>query len=210
MTNAHEKSTIPGSMSLYLSALSNLMLTTTVSMGNGTEVPLDNGAELVVEWLTDLNNSSNKVMLVGNGGSSAVVSHVQNDLCKAVGVRALVFTEQPLLTALANDIGYEAAYHQSVDWWADTGDLLIAVSSSGKSENIIRAAQASKIHNCRLVTFSGFQPDNNLRAMGDINFFVDSHVFGFVETAHAALTHFITDRAMTVMNGKPDSISMNR
>ena len=199
MTNPQSKTTIPQQAAAYLDTLSNLMLTTAVTTGNGTQVSLDEGSETVVQWVLEVGPKTGKVMLVGNGGSSSVVSHVQNDLCKAVGVRALVFTEQPLLTALANDIGYAAAYEQSVEWWADNGDLMLAVSSSGKSENILRAAQAAKGHGCKLVTFSGFGEDNPLRQLGDMNFFVDSSVYGFVETAHAALTHFITDRAMSVM-----------
>jgi D-sedoheptulose 7-phosphate isomerase len=199
MENAQSKTTIPQEAVAYLDTLSHLMVTAQVTTGDGKQVTLDEGSETVVQWVMAVGPTSNKVMLVGNGGSSSVVSHVQNDLCKAVGLRALVFTEQPLLTALANDIGYDAAYEQSVNWWGDEGDLMLAVSSSGKSENILRAAQASKDHGCKLVTFSGFGDDNPLRQMGDMNFFVDSSVYGFVETAHAALTHFITDRAMTKM-----------
>ena len=85
--------------------------------------------------------------------------------------------------------------------------MMLAVSSSGKSENILRAAQASKDHGCKLVTFSGFGDDNPLRQLGDMNFFVDSSVYGFVETAHAALTHFITDRAMTMMRDPASATS---
>lgn len=198
MTSPKSKAAIPQQAAAYLDTLAHLMVTTAVTTGDGALITLDEGSETVVQWVMGVGPTSNKVMLVGNGGSSSVVSHVQNDLCKAVGVRALVFTEQPLLTALANDIGYEAAYEQSVQWWGDDGDLMLAVSSSGKSENILRAAQAAKDHGCRLVTFSGFGEDNPLRQMGDMNFYVDSSVYGFVETAHAALTHFITDRTMTI------------
>jgi D-sedoheptulose 7-phosphate isomerase len=175
------------------------MLNTTVTDREGREISLDQGAERVVQRILAVGAASGKVMLVGNGGSSSVVSHVQNDLCKAVGVRALVFTEQALLTALSNDIGYEAAYELPVRWWAEAGDLFLAVSSSGKSQNILRAAQASLEKGCNLVTFSGFDAGNPLRRMGELNFYVASHVYGYVETAHAALTHFITDRAMTLM-----------
>jgi len=207
MKDTQSNTTIPQKAVAYLNTLSQLMVTTQVTTSNGKNVSLDEGSEIVVQWVIDVGPTSNKVMLVGNGGSSSVVSHVQNDLCKAVGVRALVFTEQPLLTALANDIGYNAAYEQSVQWWGDDGDLMLAVSSSGKSENILRAAQASKDHGCKLVTFSGFGNDNPLRQMGDMNFYVDSNVYGFVETAHAALTHFITDHAMTVTRDLTSTIS---
>jgi D-sedoheptulose 7-phosphate isomerase len=56
---------------------------------------------------------------------------------------------------------------------------------------------------CDLITFSGFETDNSLRSLGALNFHVGSHVYGFVETAHAALTHFLTDRAMDILRASP-------
>ena len=147
-----------------------------------------------------MGTSHRKIMLVGNGGSAAIVSHVQNDLCKAVGIRALVFTEQPLLTALANDNGYGSVYEFPVEQWAEAGDLLWAVSSSGNSENILRAALAASDRGCSIMTFTGFSTDNQLRQTGDLNFYVASDVYGYVETAHAGLSHMITDRARTTIN----------
>jgi D-sedoheptulose 7-phosphate isomerase len=138
-------------------------------------------------------------MLAGNGGSAALVSHMQNDLCKAIGVRALVFNEQPLLMALANDHGYGCVFERPIELWAEPSDLVVTVSSSGKSENILRAVRASVARGCQVITFSGFSPDNPLRQMGDLNFYVRSDVYGYVETAHAVLTHYMTDQAMSIV-----------
>ena len=125
---------------------------------------------------------------------------LESDLCKAVGVRAMVFTEQPLLLALANDDGFETVYEWPVVQWAETGDLMITLSSSGKSNNLLRAANAALKKGCGLITLSGFSEDNPLRGLGDINFYVCSESYGYVETTHAALTHFLTDRVMTIKN----------
>jgi D-sedoheptulose 7-phosphate isomerase len=182
----------------YLQKLSELMLTTQVTDRSGSKLSLDEGTEKAVQMVLGAKAASRKIMLTGNGGSAAVVSHVQNDLCKRVGVQALVFTEQPLLTALANDNGYESVYEEPLKLWSEPGDLLVTVSSSGKSENILRGVSAAHERGCQIITLSGFNPENPLRQMGDLNFFVDSDFYGYVETAHAALTHFITDRAMTI------------
>jgi D-sedoheptulose 7-phosphate isomerase len=171
------------------------MTSTEATNKAGNLMTLDEGAEEAVRLVLEVKARGGKVMLAGNGGSAAVVSHVQNDMCKWVGVRSLVFTEQPLLTALANDEGYGSVYEMPVELWAERGDLLITVSSSGKSENILRALEASIAKDCRIVTFSGFAADNLSRQKGDVNFYVKSDFYGFVETAHAALTHYITDRA---------------
>lgn len=160
-------------------------------------VPLSDGFQKAISMIL-LNGQSEKrkLMVVGNGGSAAIASHMQNDLCKAVGLRAIVFNESPLLTAYANDHGYEVAFERMVQLWAESEDVLIAISSSGKSENILRAVRMALSKGCQVITFSGFQPNNPLRKMGDINFYVPAQTYGFVEVAHMALGHYLTDCAM--------------
>lgn len=183
----------------YLRTLSQLMLSMEATDQLGAALTIDEGADRAVRMMLSVQAASRKVMLTGNGGSAAIASHVQSDLCKAVGVRALVFTEQPLLMALSNDLGYEHVFEQPVQLWAEPDDLLVCISSSGESENILRAAQASSKAGCRVITLSGFNPDNPLRKMGDLNFYVASDVYGYVESAHAALTHFMTDLAARII-----------
>lgn len=139
-----------------------------------------------------------KVMIIGNGGSAAIASHLQNDLCKSVGAKAMVFNEPPLLTALSNDHGYECVFERPVQLWAQRGDLLIAISSSGESKNILAAVEAAKKLGCTVISFSGFKSTNSLRRMGNLNFYVDSDSYGDVEVSHMALVHFLTDYAMSV------------
>lgn len=176
--------------------LTAMLLETAVTDRAGVGLSLDEGIEKAAELIHAVGTAGRKIMLVGNGGSAAIVSHMQNDLCKAVGVRAIVFNEPPLLTALTNDHGYEVAFERPVALWADAGDLIIAVSSSGKSENILRAVQAAVTRGCGAVTFSGFRADNPLRCTGEVNFYVPAQTYGCVESAHSALTHFLTDCAM--------------
>ena len=177
----------------FFRTLSDLMLSIEVSDGNGTAMSLDQGGERASQMLTEVKKTGHKIMLVGNGGSSAIVSHAHNDLCKSVGVRAMVFNEPPLLTAYANDDGYGSVFEQPIGMWGEPGDVLLTVSSSGKSENIVRAIKAAKGQGCQVITLSGFSPDNPSRQMGDLNFYVNSNTFGYVESAHASLTHYITN-----------------
>lgn len=183
----------------YFHELSETLSNTKVTDWHGESVPLNEGIGKAVDMLVAISQTSHKVMLVGNGGSAAIVSHVQNDLCKQAGIRAMVFTEQPLLTALANDCGYENVFERPVELWTNSGDLLIAVSSSGQSENILRAVQAATLQGCQIITFSGFQPDNRLRHMGDVNFYVPAHTYGFVESAHMALAHCLIDHVVATV-----------
>lgn len=179
----------------YFKTLSQLLQAIEVTDKTGNPMSLEEGTDKAVSLILEVKASSRKVVLAGNGGSSAIVSHVQNDLCKMVGARAMVFTEQPLLTAMANDEGYGSVFEQPIHLWGEPGDLLITVSSSGNSENIVRAIGAAKNKGCQAVTMSGFDANNTSRAMGDLNFYVASHVYGYVETAHTALAHFLTNKA---------------
>ena len=145
-------------------------------------------------------NLNNKIILIGNGGSAAIASHAQNDMCKAVGIKSIVFTEQPLLTALSNDDGYENAYQKLIELWADKNDLLFAVSSSGNSENIIKAINAADKKQCNIITFTGFTPENTIRKMGKLNFYINSMQYGHVEMSHSILIHYLTDQAKDKLN----------
>jgi D-sedoheptulose 7-phosphate isomerase len=180
----------------YFSAFARLLDQMEITTDRGAPVAVDDAVGSVVNLIVSVKDSGAKVLLIGNGGSAAIVSHMQNDLCKTVGVRAMVFTEGPLLTATANDDGYHAVFHRPVELWADRRDLLIAVSSSGESENIVKAAAAAKRKGCRIVTLTGFRTTNRLRQLGDVNVYVPASTYGYVETAHALFAHCVTDMAV--------------
>ena len=188
-------------MAGFLDNLNQLMRQVQMTDSTGTSLSIEDGADRVVRMIINVRSASRKVMLGGNGGSSAIVSHAQNDLSESAGVRAMVFTEEPVLTARANDHGYGSVFERPIELWAEPGDLMVTVSSSGKSENIVRALKASAERNCRIITLSGFSPDNPSRKTGDLNFYVRSYVYGFVEMAHGTLLHFVTDRAKAVTAG---------
>jgi D-sedoheptulose 7-phosphate isomerase len=171
----------------YLIEFARLLQQVSATDQQQTPIHIDVASERVVEHLIAARLCGNKVMLIGNGGSAAIVSHFHNDLTKAAGVRALVFNEQPLLMALANDEGYASVFERPLDVWA--------VSSSGVSENIVRAARSALRHDMTLITLSGFEPSNPLRQSGHLNFYVPSHHYGMVEQTHSVLTHHFSDAA---------------
>lgn len=140
---------------------------------------------------------SGKVIYIGNGGSASIASHMAADLWKNGGVKALCFTDPALLTCLANDLGYENVYSAPAESFAEKGDIFVAISSSGKSPNILKAAETALKKGCVLVTLTGFGADNPLRSMGAINFYVPSPVYGVVETAHAAICHAVVDHVIS-------------
>lgn len=180
----------------YFRELAELLQKTQVTAEDGTALMLADGTKKAVDLILAVKSAGSKIMLIGNGGSAAIVSHIQNDLCDSVGVRAIVFNEAPFLTAVANDHGYETFFDKALRLWGEPEDLLIAVSSSGKSKSILDAVKTAREKGIRILTFSGFFSENPLRQLGDLNFYVASQKYGYVETAHAVLGHYLTDSAM--------------
>lgn len=134
--------------------------------------------------LKEVKNTGKKIIVVGNGGSAAMASHVAVDLTKAAGCRAVTFNEADLLTCFANDYGYENWVERALNFYADNGDVVILISSSGTSKNIVNGAIWAKKHNLSVITLSGFNEDNPLRKLGDINLWVDSKGYNIIEMAH--------------------------
>jgi D-sedoheptulose 7-phosphate isomerase len=160
---------------------------------NGVSSPFAAGLDHVRRWLLDLQAQQRKMMIIGNGGSAGVASHMAIDFWKNGQIRCLTFNDGALLTCLSNDYSYEEAFAYAVDQFGDPGDLLIAISSSGSSQNILNASQVALTKGITLVTCSGFQPDNPLRQLGQANFFVPSFSYGFVETLHQFIIHTMLD-----------------
>jgi len=168
-----------------------------VSSGlTGDTLAFDAAIQAARDFLLDAKQAGRKVLIIGNGGSAAIASHMQTDLCHSLGIRGLVFNEPPLLTALSNDNGYENAFQRLVDLWGEPGDVLVAISSSGRSPNILNACTAARARGLSLITYSGFGPDNPLRQRGDLNFYVANANYGPVESAHAVLVHHLTDTVL--------------
>jgi D-sedoheptulose 7-phosphate isomerase len=125
-----------------------------------------------------------KLMLAGNGASASIASHLATDFSKQGKVRAMAFNDANLITALGNDCGYENWIAKALDFYADKGDVLILISSSGKSPNVVKAAQHAKELGLYVAAFTGFAKDNPLGAVSDINFWVDSRSYNIIECTH--------------------------
>lgn len=184
--------------SQYFHAVARLLATLEASDATGAPCDVDAAADSVTQAVLAVRRAAGKIVLIGNGGSAAIAGHMEMDFCNRVGVRAHVFNDPPVLTALANDHGYVTAFERMIRLWATAGDCLVAISSSGQSENILRGVAAGRERGCHVVTFSGFRADNPLRASGDHNFYVASSDYGEVEVAHHALGHYLTDHAAAV------------
>ena len=125
-----------------------------------------------------------KVIIVGNGGSAAISSHVSVDFTKQAGIRTVNFNEADLITCFANDYGYENWVTKAIEFYGDVGDVATLISSSGKSNNMINAAKQANKMGIHVITLTGFEKDNPLRQLGELNFWVDSRAYNVIENTH--------------------------
>ncbi len=129
------------------------------------------------------------VYMIGNGASAAMASHFAADLAKNGRVHTQTFFDLALITAISNDIAYEQVFAEPLRRRGEGGDMLIAISSSGKSPNILAAADVAADLGMTIVTLTGKEPGNPLRKRGDLNLHVPAPTYGLTETAHAAALH---------------------
>ncbi len=185
----------------YLSKLNELLRAIEADK-NKCLTPVEQMVEDVVIDIDICKQRDKKLIWIGNGGSAAIASHCALDYFRTGGFKSTCFNDGPLLTCLGNDFGYAAVFEKPLALFADAGDILFAISSSGKSENILRAVDAARKKRCRIVTLSGFAADNPLREKGDMNFYAPAVQYGQVELAHSVLCHSFLDIYMAKQTGQ--------
>jgi D-sedoheptulose 7-phosphate isomerase len=143
--------------------------------------------------------NKSRIYIIGNGGSSATASHMVNDLGAGLRRRDIVNFDvlslgdnSPVVTAIANDIGYKNIFFMQMKGLINPSDVVIAISCSGDSPNIIKAVDYAQDMGCKIIGITGFN-GGYLKAMSDISFHVDvsKNEYGLVEDTHMILDHII-------------------
>lgn len=180
----------------YLNAFNSIMDNLEITDLSAQVIDYDDAVIDVIALIRKQHDQGKKVIFIGNGGSASIASHMAIDFWRNAGVRALTFNDGSLLTCISNDFGYPEVFAKPISCFADEGDILVTISSSGKSENILNAVKAAHDLKAHVITFSGFAPINPLRKLGEYNFYVPSNSFGYVEVAHQLILHTIVDIMM--------------
>ena len=181
---------------MFLEYIQNLhrVLQETVVDKNGVFMDADQGLREYISQLIAAHDRGNHIFFIGNGGSAGICTHSANDYSKNGGMRSLALHDGAVLTCLGNDFGFEFIFSKQIEFHAREGDILIAISSSGRSADILRGVEAAKAKGMYVCTFSGFSNENPLRKTGDLNWYVSSGEYGFVEMAHQIIIHCALDR----------------
>ena len=133
-----------------------------------------------------------RIVILGNGGSNAIASHISQDYTKALKKKSFTFSDPSRLTCYINDYGMENAYVEFLKEFSEKGDLVVLISSSGESDNIINSAKFCASNSLDMVTLSGFRAENRLNGFESLlNYWVDSEDYGIVECAHMVFLHSV-------------------
>ena len=146
-----------------------------------------------VNLIANTKKNKNKIYIVGNGGSSSIASHVSVDFTKVAKINCSTFNNANLITCFANDYKYENWVVEAIKAYSLEQDLFILISSSGTSKNIVNAAEYCKQKKMNLITLSGFKKNNPLSQRGNINFYVESKEYNFIEMTHHIILLSIVD-----------------
>jgi D-sedoheptulose 7-phosphate isomerase len=185
----------------YYEELNDFVKKIEVKDKEGKAIDFADSADRAIEIILKQGAAGNKVIFIGNGGSAAIASHMAIDYWKNGKIKATSFNDGSLLTCLSNDYGYKHVFEKPIEVFAEPGDVLIAISSSGKSENILNGVKAARKKEVKVLTFSGFSDDNPLKTMGDLNFYVPAKAYSHVELIHETIIHYMLDMIINDING---------
>jgi D-sedoheptulose 7-phosphate isomerase len=173
----------------YIEEMRRIMLATEVTADDNVQLGAEEGFTRLVDMTGELKKSGKTLFFVGNGASAMMSSHMATDFCKNGGIKSMAFNDASLMTALGNDISYEKCFSFPLERFGQTGDMLVTISSSGNSPNVVAALQKAKDLGITRISISGMKPDNASRRLGNLNFYVPGATYGFAESAHQVLLH---------------------
>jgi len=182
----------------YLDTIAAALRDVQVTDGRGTPIATEDAFRRWADLAHAVSGRGNTIYFVGNGGSAGIASHMAADACKNGKLRALAFNDIALLTATANDLAYDQVFSLPLARLAVPGDLLVSISSSGNSPNIVRALEQARAMSLHAITLSGWNADNRSRSLGDMNFYVPAARYGWIEAAHLLILHFWLDQYLNV------------
>ncbi len=191
----------PDFVTSYFNRFSEALNTMSCFM-KGSSAEIQQGISDAALMIDDAGKKGKKIFIIGNGGSAGIASHMAVDFWKNGGIPSTAFNDSSLLTCVANDYSFEEVFSKPVEMFTSEGDILMCISSSGSSKNILNAADAGIKKGCKVITFSGFSEQNALKDKGAINFFVASHSYGFVEILHNLVIHAILDTKLYTVDRK--------
>ena len=177
----------------YITELIQTLEQTRVYVKENKELGYESGMQILVECFTRHKETDTQIFFIGNGGSSAIASHMTADFMKNGGMKTYSLYDNAVTTCMGNDYGYEHVFSRPLEFLGQKDDLLVAVSSSGNSPDIVNAINMANAKKMETITFTGFKKDNKSRQLGTINVYVPSEKYGIVESIHNLMLQQVVD-----------------
>lgn len=181
----------------YMAELIDSIDRTEIYLGIGKKcADYNEGINYLVDIFSRHKMKQTQLFFIGNGGSSAIASHMTADFMKNGGMNTYSLYDNAVTTCMGNDYGYEYIFSKPMEFLVRENDLVVAISSSGNSRNIINAIEIAKARKAEVITFTGFEADNKAKQLGDINVYVPCFKYGMVESIHNLILQQIVDNIM--------------
>ena len=182
--------------SAYIREFMSVLKHTKIYVGTNIELDYEAGIDKLMECFTKHKELRSQIFFIGNGGSSAIASHMTADFMKNGGMNTYSLYDNAVITCMGNDYGYDSIFSRPLGFLAKEGDLLVAISSSGNSANICKAIEAAKGKGVEIITFTAFRPDNKVKQMWDISVYVPVEKYGMAESIHNLILQQVVDTIM--------------
>lgn len=173
----------------YFEDVSETLKNTLVSDIAGATIELEKAFDLLIDKSKKIRDKQGVFYFVGNGASATMSEHMSHDWFQNADVLTYTVSETAHITAIANDLSYEDVFSYRLGKAASDKDMLIAISSSGNSPNVVKAIKTAKEKGLYVVTVTGMSKNNKANKLGDMNFYVSLDTYGMIEAAHAVLLH---------------------
>ncbi len=185
----------------YFGDIKSCLEQTICTGANGNEMKIDVALANWVDEGKKRSEAEGVFFFCGNGASATMAEHLSHDCFQNADFLTETVSETSHITAISNDLSYEEVFAYRISKMMKDKDMLITISSSGNSPNVIRAIEEARKKNAFVVTLSGMSEGNKSRKKGDLNFYIPLQTYGMVESAHAVLLHCWLDMYLDKYKG---------
>lgn len=180
----------------YIDEVYNILKKTEIYINGSGICDYEYMMSILIDLFSQIKHHGKQVFFIGNGGSAAISSHMTADFMKNGGMNTYSLYDSAVTTCMGNDYGYKHVFDRPLGFLGQEGSLLVAISSSGNSENIISAIDTAITNKMVVLTLTGFRKDNIIKSKGNYNIYVPIEEYGKVETIHNLILQQVVDEIM--------------
>jgi D-sedoheptulose 7-phosphate isomerase len=184
----------------HLNEIKDLLLSLSVTDINGHDIDTDTAFKQLQNYALGVLERRKTIYFIGNGGSASIANEVSANLAANTGIHTETFFNFALLTLIASKSDYDEIFAEPLRKRMVAGDMLVAICSSGESKNIINAVEEAQKIGGIVCTLSAMNPENTLRSLGTINFYVTADKSMIVNLGHIEILNYWSDQMISMVS----------